>query len=84
MLEGKRINDRYKIIKMIGGGGMSNVYLAHDIILNRDVAIKVMRYDFSDQDELQRRFQREALLATSLTHTNIVACHQGRQSICCC
>lgn len=72
MLEGKRINDRYKIIKMIGGGGMSNVYLAHDIILNRDVAIKVMRYDFSDQDELQRRFQREALSATSLTHPNIV------------
>lgn len=72
MLEGKRINDRYKIMKMIGGGGMSNVYLAHDIILNRDVAIKVMRYDFSDQDELQRRFQREALSATSLTHPNIV------------
>lgn len=72
MLEGQRINDRYKIIEMIGGGGMSNVYLAHDIILNRDVAIKIMRYDFSSETELQKRFQREALSATSLTHPNIV------------
>ncbi|MED3660354.1 Stk1 family PASTA domain-containing Ser/Thr kinase [Ureibacillus terrenus] len=73
MLEGKRINDRYKIIKHIGGGGMSNVYLAHDLILNRDVAIKVLRYDSSNEEESMRRFQREALSATSLTHPNIVS-----------
>ena len=51
---------------------MSNVYLAHDMILDRDVAMKMLRYDFSNEEELHRRFQREALSATSLTHPNIV------------
>lgn len=72
MLRGKRINDRYKVLELIGGGGMSNVYLAHDIILNRDVAIKVLRYDATNEEENMRRFQREALSATSLMHPNIV------------
>lgn len=73
MLEGKRINDRYKILYLIGGGGMSNVYLAHDMILNRDVAVKILRYDAANEEEFHRRFQREALSATSLTHPNIVS-----------
>ena len=73
MLVGKHISGRYKILQLIGGGGMSNVYLAHDIILNRDVAIKILRYDFANEEELHRRFQREALSATSLTHPNIVS-----------
>ncbi|MEC1179400.1 Stk1 family PASTA domain-containing Ser/Thr kinase [Metasolibacillus meyeri] len=73
MIIGKRISDRYKIMELIGGGGMSNVYLAHDMILNRDVAIKILRYDFTNEEELHRRFQREALSATSLTHSNIVS-----------
>ncbi|MFS0574272.1 Stk1 family PASTA domain-containing Ser/Thr kinase [Sporosarcina sp. 179-K 3D1 HS] len=69
---GNRIGGRYEILKGIGDGGMSKVYLAHDIILNRDVAIKVLNYDFANEDELKRRFKREALSATSLTHPNIV------------
>lgn len=69
---GKRIGDRYEVLSYIGGGGMSRVYLAHDIILGRDVAIKVLNYDFSNEEELRRRFRREALSATSLTHPNIV------------
>ena len=73
MLIGKSIGGRYKILELIGGGGMSNVYLAHDVILDRDVAIKVLRYNFTDEDELHRRFQREASSATSLTHPNIVS-----------
>lgn len=73
MLVGKHISGRYKILQLIGGGGMSNVYLAHDIILNRDVAVKILRYDLSNEEELHRRFQREALSATSLTHPNIVS-----------
>lgn len=73
MLEGKRISGRYKVIELIGGGGMSYVYLAHDIILNRDVAIKVLRYDSDNEEESMRRFQREALSATSLMHPNIVS-----------
>ncbi|MBD7907177.1 Stk1 family PASTA domain-containing Ser/Thr kinase [Sporosarcina gallistercoris] len=69
---GNRIGDRYDIIGTIGEGGMSKVYVAHDVILNRDVAIKVLNYDFANEEELKRRFQREALSATSLTHANIV------------
>ncbi|MDW0109276.1 Stk1 family PASTA domain-containing Ser/Thr kinase [Sporosarcina aquimarina] len=69
---GNRIGDRYDIIGTIGEGGMSKVYLAHDLILDRDVAIKVLNYDFANEEELKRRFQREALSATSLTHPNIV------------
>ncbi len=72
MLIGKSINGRYKILELIGGGGMSNVYLAHDMILDRDIAIKILRYDFSNEEELRRRFQREALSTTSLAHPNIV------------
>ncbi|MEG0380291.1 MAG: Stk1 family PASTA domain-containing Ser/Thr kinase, partial [Kurthia sp.] len=73
MLIGKRINGRYKILEMIGGGGMSTVYLAHDMILNRNVAMKVLRYTLNDEEESHRRFQREALSATSLNHPNIVS-----------
>lgn len=72
MLIGKRINDRYKIIEYIGGGGMANVYLARDMILERDVAVKVLRLDLANDDELIRRFHREAQSATSLVHPNIV------------
>lgn len=69
---GKRIGERYEIIRVIGDGGMSRVYLAHDVILDRDVAIKVLHYDFANEEDLKRRFQREALSATSLTHPHIV------------
>lgn len=72
MIIGKRISDRYKIISMIGGGGMANVYLARDIILDRDVAIKILRLDFANEQEFIHRFQREAQSATSLNHPNIV------------
>jgi serine/threonine protein kinase len=72
MLTGRRISGRYKVIEMIGGGGMANVYLARDIILDRDVALKVLRMDFAEEEEFIRRFQREAQSATSLVHPNIV------------
>ncbi|MGG0718877.1 Stk1 family PASTA domain-containing Ser/Thr kinase [Robertmurraya massiliosenegalensis] len=72
MLIGKRISGRYKVLDMIGGGGMANVYLAHDMILDRDVAVKVLRLDFSNDEEFIRRFHREAQSATSLAHPNIV------------
>lgn len=72
MLIGKRISGRYRLEQHIGGGGMSNVYSAHDMILDREVAVKILRYDFSNEEDLHRRFQREALSVTSLTHENIV------------
>jgi len=73
VLIGKRLNDRYKIISLIGGGGMANVYLARDIILERDVAVKVLRLDFSNDDQFIKRFRREAQAATSLNHEHIVS-----------
>jgi eukaryotic-like serine/threonine-protein kinase len=72
MMIGKRLSGRYKIIDMIGGGGMANVYLAHDMILDRDVAVKMLRLDFANDEEFIRRFHREAQSATSLVHPNIV------------
>ncbi len=57
---------------MIGGGGMANVYLAHDDILGRDVAVKILRLDYANNDEFIKRFHREAQSVTTLSHPNIV------------
>ena len=70
---GKKLNGRYKIIGTVGSGGMANVYLARDLILERDVAVKVLRFDFRDDQDTIRRFKREALAATELIHPNIVS-----------
>ncbi|WP_458415294.1 Stk1 family PASTA domain-containing Ser/Thr kinase [Schinkia sp. CFF1] len=70
---GRRLSGRYKIIDIIGGGGMANVYLAHDIILDRHVAVKVLKPEFSNDDEFIKRFRREAHSATSLNHPNVVS-----------
>ena len=72
VMKGQKINDRYQIIKTIGEGGMANVYLAYDTILDRNVAVKVLRGDLSNDEKFVRRFQREALSASSLSHPNIV------------
>ena len=70
--KGQKISDRYVIIKSIGEGGMANVFLAEDIILNRQVAVKVLRGDLSADEKFVRRFQREALSISNLSHPNIV------------
>lgn len=70
--KGQKINDRYEIEKLIGEGGMANVYLARDTILDRKVAVKVLRGDLAGDEKFVRRFQREALSASSLSHPNIV------------
>lgn len=70
--KGQMINNRYQIIKTIGEGGMANVYLAQDTILDRQVAVKVLRGDLADDEKFVRRFQREAISASSLSHPNIV------------
>ena len=72
IMKGQKINDRYQIIKTIGEGGMANVYLAYDTILDRNVAVKVLRGDLATDEKFVRRFQREALAASSLSHPNIV------------
>lgn len=70
--KGQKINDRYEIIKTIGEGGMANVYLANDTILDRKVAIKVLRGDLSNDEKFIRRFKREAISVSNLSHPNIV------------
>ena len=57
---GDLIDNRYEIIKSIGEGGMANVYLAFDTILERQVAVKILRGDLADDEKFIRRFQREA------------------------
>jgi len=63
---------RYKILGSLGSGGMANVFLAHDLILKRDVALKMLRSDFQNDPSALRRFKREALAATELVHPEIV------------
>ena len=70
--KGELIDNRYKIVKSIGEGGMANVYLAWDTILEREVAVKVLRGDLAEDEKFIRRFQREANAASSLRHPNIV------------
>ncbi len=72
IIKGTKINDRYSIIRTLGEGGMANVYLAYDTILDRNVAVKVLRGDLASDEKFVRRFQREALSASNLYHPNIV------------
>ena len=66
------IKNRYNITNLIGKGGMAEVYLAYDTILNREVAIKILKSDMSDDDVALERFKREAGATTQLSHPNIV------------
>ncbi len=76
---GKKFNGRYLILGNIGSGGMANVFLARDLILAREVAIKVLRYDFLNDQSAIRRFQREMLASTELVHPNIVTVYDAGQ-----
>ena len=69
---GMKIDGRYVIQNLIGEGGMANVYLATDIILNRTVAVKVLHDQLAKQERFIERFRREAKAVASLVHTNIV------------
>ena len=66
------IGNRYRIVKLIGRGGMADVYLAFDEILKRDVAVKILKSDMADDDLALERFKREAGAVTKLSHPNIV------------
>ena len=70
---GKMYGDRYEIEQKIGAGGMAIVYKAKDTLLNRTVAIKVLREQFGSDEGFIRRFRREAQSAASLSHHNIVS-----------
>lgn len=71
--KGYLLGDRYRIIDTLGEGGMANVYLAKDIILQRKVAVKMLRFDLQKDPQTVQRFQREALSTSELSHPNIVS-----------
>ena len=74
-LEGKPLGDkgRYEVVSKIGGGGMAEVYRARDTLLEREVAVKVLRLEFVNDKEFIDRFKREAQSAARLSHPNIVS-----------
>lgn len=69
---GRKLGNRYEVIERIGGGGMAVVYRALDTLLNRYVSIKVLRAQYSTDEDFVRRFRREAQAAASLSHPNVV------------
>lgn len=76
---GHDLGGRYEILSRIGGGGMALVYKAHDVLLNRKVAVKVLRQQFVNDEEFIRRFRREAQSAASLSHPNVVSIYDVGQ-----
>ncbi len=71
-LESQMLNSRYKLIAQVAAGGMALVYKAQDMLLNRIVAIKILRESFAEDPAFQKRFTREAQSAANLSHPNIV------------
>lgn len=69
------LNKRYRLDKQLGEGGMAIVYQGTDLMLERTIAVKILRKDFSRSDAFQERFKEEARAAANLTHPNIVTVH---------
>ena len=69
------LNDRYQLENELGSGGMARVFQATDVMLERKIAIKVLKEDFSSSPAFQERFKQEARAAANLTHPNIVTIH---------
>ena len=67
------VNDRYEIQQRVGRGGMADVFLARDILLDRPVAVKVLFPEFATDPAFVERFRREAQAAANLNHPNIVS-----------
>ena len=82
----RTVADRYELEELVGTGGMSSVYRAHDTLLERNVALKVLHQQYADDDEYVERFRREARAVAQLSHPNIVTVidrgeEDGRQFI---
>ncbi len=74
------VDGRYDVVRPLGGGGMGEVYLARDQVLDREVALKVLRRQYAGDSEFAERFKREALNAASLSHPNIVQIYDRGQT----
>ncbi len=75
MEEPRFLNNRYQLLEVLGKGGMAIVYRARDLMLERLVAVKVLREDYSGDPAFQERFRQEAKAAANLSHPNIVTMH---------
>jgi eukaryotic-like serine/threonine-protein kinase len=75
MNEGMLLNNRYQLLERLGAGGMSDVFRARDLMLERSVAIKVLHENYSNDTDFQQRFRQEARAAANLSHPNIVTVH---------
>jgi serine/threonine-protein kinase len=75
MQEGALLNNRYRLLQKVGSGGMAEVFRARDSMLERYVAIKVLRADYTENKSFQERFRQEARAAANLSHPNIVTVH---------
>jgi eukaryotic-like serine/threonine-protein kinase len=75
MAEPALLNNRYQLLEPLGTGGMAQVYRARDLMLERFVAIKMLRADYSADPNVQVRFRQEAKAAANLSHPNIVTVH---------
>ena len=80
MNPGYELGHRYLIVRSLGEGGMANVYLAHDKILDRDVSVKLLRLDMQGDKDTQRRFIREARSATKLNDPHIVRVYDAGET----
>ena len=83
---GEVLADRYELEELVGTGGMSSVFRAHDRLLDRNVALKILHEQYSDDEDYVERFRREARAVAALSHPNIVTVidrgeHDGRQFI---
>ncbi len=70
--EGRLLNQRYRLLEQFGAGGMANIYRAHDLLLDREVAIKLLRQDRPRAADFEEQFRQEARAAANLSHPNIV------------
>jgi eukaryotic-like serine/threonine-protein kinase len=83
---GEVLSQRYELEELVGTGGMSSVYRAHDSLLDRKVALKVLHQQYTDDEDYVERFRREARAVAALSHPNVVTVidrgeHEGRQFI---
>ncbi|MEJ8544471.1 Stk1 family PASTA domain-containing Ser/Thr kinase [Brevibacillus borstelensis] len=78
-MEGQRLGGRYQLEARVGGGGMAIVYKARDLVLNRPVAVKVLRSQFGTDEDFVTRFRREAQAVASLSHPNVVGVYDVGQ-----
>src|SRR5919202_764793 len=79
-MQGTIVDDRYTLVELLGSGGMAQVYLAHDEVLDRNVALKILRDQYAEDEEFVERFKREAQSAASLSHPNIVPIYDWGRS----